>query len=68
MYSPGNEENLHHWNIIECQPEFENSYLKNNDFPKEGECYSGEWLKVIEVCRKISLVWAVGGPAVIFYL
>ncbi|RMZ99630.1 DBH-like monooxygenase 1, partial [Brachionus plicatilis] len=64
LYSPGTEENLHHWDLVECGSEFEEIYLKNNDLLQQGECYSGEWLKAIQHCHKISLVWAVGGATI----
>ena len=64
LYSPGNEENLHHWVIHECNADYENVFLKNNSLPKPGQCFSASWLETYKQCGQISLVWAVGGDLV----
>jgi hypothetical protein len=45
--------------------------LKSNKVPSPGNCYSfhpsqnnSEWSNAMSYCRKLSLVWAFGGPLV----
>ncbi|CAF1008830.1 unnamed protein product [Brachionus calyciflorus] len=64
LYTPGTEENLHHWTVNECGPDFEKEFLKSNSIPDPAFCYSPNWIKALSYCRKISLAWAVGGSII----
>ena len=63
ILAPGNEKLVHHLVMLECEKATED-YIKKNGKPSAGSCFE-EW-KLNELCMKISLVWAVGGPLVIF--
>lgn len=45
-------------------------YLKNNTIPKPGMCVNNvggllsDWMSIYQICRRVSLVWAVGGSEV----
>jgi hypothetical protein len=60
---------LHHWNIYECDSDYENIYLKNNTEPipsisenlDSSLPYNPQWNTVFKFCSKISWVWAKGG-------
>lgn len=55
--------------MTECSPEYE-EYLKTNPIPKPGDCFGGaesstyEWGPTRNLCRTVSLTWAVGGDIV----
>ncbi|CAF0975185.1 unnamed protein product [Brachionus calyciflorus] len=66
LYTAGTEENIHHWTINECGPNFEKEFIKSNPIPDPGFCYSPIWLRALDYCRKFSLVWAVGGSIMLF--
>ena len=73
LFTPGNENLYHHWLIYECDSSYE-YFLKNNTAPKPGPCFDfmavsptqfdPKWNTVLDMCQKISLVWAIGGDAV----
>jgi len=64
---------LHHWNIYECDSDYENIYLKNNTQPEPSISepldpllpYNPQWALVSKYCSKISWVWAKGGELVL---
>lgn len=70
LFTKGNEKNLHHFVINECQSSFETQFLKNNTIPAPGSCYPRQtseentWRKASVHCNKISFVWAVGGSVI----
>lgn len=58
--------------MYECSPEYED-WLKNNTEPAPGICAGDvgaqpQWDKPQQLCKKISLGWAVGGDLVIMFL
>jgi hypothetical protein len=67
---------LHHWNIYECDDDFEAVYLKNNKEPEPSYCeplhssqnLTEKWPEISKYCSKISFVWAVGGDTVIIII
>ena len=67
-----NKHYLHHWNIYECDDEYETVYLKNNKEPEPSYCeplhssqnLTEKWAEISKHCSKISFVWAVGGDTV----
>ena len=65
-----NNDIVHHWNIYECDSDYENIYLINNTSPNasisEGLSpillpNNPQWNVVFKYCSKISWVWAKGG-------
>lgn len=66
LYTPGTEKHYHHWVVSECTGGLIEDYLKNNSLPDPGICVNNEigltpeWAKIFTLCRKVSLVWAVG--------
>jgi len=67
LFTPGNEKLVHHWTMNECSNEVEQVYA-NKSMPQPGPCMSyeqnDEWNLFKKHCKKISLVWAVGGSQV----
>jgi hypothetical protein len=64
-----NNDFLHHWNIYECDSDYENVYLRNNTPPGPSISerldaslpFNPKWTLVFKYCSKISWVWAKGG-------
>lgn len=60
----------HHWTMNECSDALIKEYLKNNTLPQPGMCVNNEvgqteeWANMFNLCRKVSLVWAVGGSEI----
>jgi hypothetical protein len=59
--------------VYECSPNFERDYINVKGVPKPGSCYPFQkemeqsakvWAEALNYCRRISLVWAVGGEYV----
>ena len=67
LFADGNKEFIHHWTVNECSNDIV-GYLKNNTYPKPASCLhtteTDEWGIMKGYCRKISLVWAIGGSVV----
>ena len=65
-----NNDFLHHWNIYECDSEYETIYLKNTSgvSPKPSISedldpslpFNSQWNTVFKYCSKISWIWAKG--------
>jgi len=68
-----NNEFLHHWNIYECDSDYENVYLRNNTPPgpsisevlDDSLPFNSKWNTVFKYCSKISWIWAKGGELVL---
>ncbi len=71
LFTTGNEKLVHHWTMNECSNEVEKVYA-NKSMPQPGSCVSDdekdEWNQFRRYCKKISLVWAVGGPLVNIFI